>query len=156
LNPATTAHGIKPEYLEKIWDPFFTTKKHGTGLGLATVRSIVQKHGGVIGVDSTLGIGTVFTIYLPHADRPVDVQARKAASLRFGTGRVLFMDDDEKISALTATMLTSLEYKYDLAANGEEAITLYKRYLNIGRPYDAVVMDLTVIGGMGGEECFLN
>ena len=146
--------GIKPEYLEKIWDPFFTTKKHGTGLGLATVRSIVQKHGGVIGVDSTLGVGTVFTIYLPHADRPVDVQARKAASLRFGTGRVLFMDDDEKISALTATMLTSLEYKYDLAANGEEAISLYKRYLNIGRPYDAVVMDLTVIGGMGGEECF--
>jgi PAS domain S-box-containing protein len=146
--------GIKPEYLEKIWDPFFTTKKHGTGLGLATVRSIVQKHGGVIGVDSTLGVGTVFTIYLPHADRPVDVQARKAASLRFGTGRVLFMDDDEKISALTATMLTSLEYKFDLAKNGEEAITLYKRYLNIGRPYDAVVMDLTVIGGMGGEECF--
>ncbi len=146
--------GIKPEYLEKIWDPFFTTKKHGTGLGLATVRSIVQKHGGVIGVDSTLGVGTVFTIYLPRADRPVEVQARKAASLRFGTGRVLFMDDDEKISALTATMLASLEYKYDLAKNGEEAITLYKRYLNIGRPYDAVIMDLTVIGGMGGEDCF--
>ncbi len=146
--------GIKPEYLEKIWDPFFTTKKHGTGLGLATVRSIVQKHGGVIGVDSGLGVGTVFTIYLPRADRPVEVQARKAASLRFGTGRVLFMDDDEKISALTATMLTSLEYKHDLAKNGEEAIVLYKRYLNIGRPYDAVIMDLTVIGGMGGEDCF--
>jgi two-component system cell cycle sensor histidine kinase/response regulator CckA len=146
--------GIKPEYLDKIWDPFFTTKKHGTGLGLATVRSIVQKHGGVIGVDSTLGVGTVFTIYLPRADRPVEVQARRAASLRFGTGRILFMDDDEKISALTATMLTSLEYKYDLAKNGEEAITLYKRYLNIGRPYDAVIMDLTVIGGMGGDDCF--
>jgi CheY-like chemotaxis protein len=64
------------------------------------------------------------------------------------------MDDDEKISALTATMLTSLNYKFDLAKNGEEAITLYKRYLNIGRPYDAVVMDLTIIGGMGGEACF--
>jgi DNA-binding NtrC family response regulator len=83
------------------------------------------------------------------------VQARKAASLRFGTGRVLFMDDDAKISALTANMLTSLDYKFDLAKNGEEALALYKRYQNIGRPYDAVIMDLTVIGGMGGDECFL-
>ncbi|MBC7365266.1 MAG: response regulator, partial [Undibacterium sp.] len=146
--------GIKPEYLEKIWDPFFTTKKHGTGLGLATVRSIVQKHGGVIGVDSTLGVGTVFTIYLPRADRPAEALARKSPYVSTRTGRVLFMDDDEKISALTATMLGSLEYKFDLAKNGEEAITLYKRYLNIGRPYDTVIMDLTVIGGMGGEECF--
>jgi DNA-binding NtrC family response regulator len=64
------------------------------------------------------------------------------------------MDDDPKISALTATMLTSLDYKYDLAKNGEEALVFYKRYQNIGRPYDAVIMDLTVIGGMGGEECF--
>jgi DNA-binding NtrC family response regulator len=82
------------------------------------------------------------------------VQARRAASLRFASGRVLFMDDDPKISALTATMLESLGYKFDLAKNGEEAITFYKRYMNIGRPYDAVVMDLTVVGGMGGEECF--
>ncbi len=146
--------GIKSEYLEKIWDPFFTTKKHGTGLGLATVRSIVQKHGGVIGVDSTIGVGTVFTIYLPRADRPAEVLARKSPYISTRTGRILFMDDDEKISALTATMLGSLEYKFDLAKNGEEAITLYKRYLNIGRPYDTVIMDLTVIGGMGGEECF--
>jgi CheY-like chemotaxis protein len=146
--------GIKPEHLEKIWDPFFTTKKHGTGLGLATVLSIVRQHGGMIGVDSTLGIGTVFTLFLPVADRPVEVQARKPATLRFGTGRVLLMDDDDAITELTATMLQSLDYKYDTAKNGEEAIALYKRYLNIGRPYDAVIMDLTVIGGMGGEECF--
>jgi hypothetical protein len=64
------------------------------------------------------------------------------------------MDDDLKITALTSTMLTSLDYKFDTAKNGEEAIALYKRYLNIGRPYDAVIMDLTVVGGMGGEECF--
>jgi two-component system cell cycle sensor histidine kinase/response regulator CckA len=146
--------GIKPEHVEKIFDPFFTTKKHGTGLGLATVLSIVRKHGGQIGLDTQVGVGTAFTVYLPKADKPVEVQARKAASLRFGTGRVLFMDDDAKISALTATMLQSLDYKFDLAKNGEEAIALYKRYLNIGRPYDAVIMDLTVVGGMGGEECF--
>ncbi|PAW67322.1 MAG: hypothetical protein B9S34_05805 [Opitutia bacterium Tous-C1TDCM] len=146
--------GIKPEHVDKIFDSFFTTKKHGTGLGLATVLSIVRKHGGQIGLDTQVGVGTAFTVYLPQADHAVDVQARRAASFRFGTGRVLFMDDDPKISALTATMLESLGYKHDLSKNGEEAIALYQRYLNIGRPYDAVIMDLTVIGGMGGEECF--
>ncbi|PTX90830.1 ATP-binding protein [Opitutus sp. ER46] len=147
--------GIPAEFLEKIFDPFFTTKKHGTGLGLATVLSIVRKHGGQIGLDTQVGVGTAFTVYLPKADKPVELQARKAPSLRFGTGRVLFMDDDPKICALTANMLQGLDYKYDLAKDGEEAITLYKRYLNIGRPYDAVIMDLTVVGGMGGEECFI-
>ena len=146
--------GIKPEHLERIWDPFFTTKKHGTGLGLATVLSIVRKLGGEIGLQSTIGEGTVFSIFLPMADQPVDVQARPAPSLRFGTGRVLFMDDDDHICSLTASMLESLDYKFDIAKKGEDAITLYKRYLNIGRPYDAVIMDLTVIGGMGGEETF--
>ncbi len=146
--------GIKPEHLEKIWDPFFTTKKHGTGLGLATVLSIVRKLGGEIGLQSIVGEGTVFSVFLPMADQPVDVQARPAPSLRFGTGRVLFMDDDEHICSLTAAMLQSLDYKYDIAKNGEEAVVLYKRYMNIGRPYDAVIMDLTVIGGMGGEDTF--
>jgi len=146
--------GIAPEHVEKIFDPFFTTKKHGTGLGLATVLSLVRKHGGQLELATEVGVGTAFTVYLPKAEQPVEVQARRAASLRFGTGRVLFMDDDAKISDLTATMLTSLDYKFDLAKNGEEALALYQRYLNIGRPYDAVIMDLTVIGGMGGEECF--
>jgi two-component system cell cycle sensor histidine kinase/response regulator CckA len=146
--------GIKPEHVEKIWDPFFTTKKHGTGLGLATVLSIVRKLGGEIGLQSIVGEGTVFSVFLPIADQPVDVQARPAPSLRFGTGRVLFMDDDAHICSLTGAMLQSLDYKFDIAKNGDDAVTLYKRYLNIGRPYDAVIMDLTVIGGMGGEETF--
>ena len=147
--------GIKPEHVEKIFDPFFTTKKHGTGLGLATVLSIVRRHGGQIGLDTQVGVGTAFAVYLPKAEQPLETQARRAASLRFGTGRILFMDDDPKISSLTARMLDSLDYKYDLAKDGEEAIALYKRYLNIGRPYDAVIMDLTVVGAMGGEECFI-
>jgi PAS domain S-box-containing protein len=146
--------GIKPEHLEKIWDPFFTTKKHGTGLGLATVLSIVRKLGGEIGLQSAVGEGTVFSVFLPVADKPVDVKARPAPSLRFGTGRILFMDDDAQICELTASMLQSLDYKFDIAKNGEDAVVLYKRYLNIGRPYDAVIMDLTVIGGAGGEETF--
>jgi two-component system cell cycle sensor histidine kinase/response regulator CckA len=146
--------GIAPENLQKIFDPFFTTKKHGTGLGLSTVLSIVQQHGGQIGVDSTVGEGTVFTIFLPPAASAPEVEARHAPTLRFGTGRVLYMDDDLKICELTGSMLTSLEYKYDAAHTGEEAIALYRRYLNVGRPYDAVILDLTVIGGLGGEETF--
>lgn len=146
--------GIPPHILEKIWDPFFTTKKHGTGLGLATVLSIVRKHGGQIGVESEPGNGTRFTVFLPAATAPIEVQARRAASLRYGTGRILFMDDDPRITSLTAGMLESLEYKFDLAKNGEEAVKLYRSYFNINRPYDVVIMDLTVIGGMGGEEAF--
>jgi len=146
--------GISPELLEKIWDPFFTTRKHGTGLGLSTAMSIVRKFRGEIGLQSTVGVGTVFSVFLPIADQPVDVQARPAPSQRFCTGRVLFMDDDDHICALTASMLQSLDYKFDIAKNGEDAITFYKRYLNIGRPYDAVIMDLTVVGGLGGEETF--
>lgn len=146
--------GIRPEHVEKIFDPFFTTKKHGTGLGLATVLSLVRKHGGQITLDTQIGVGTLFTVYLPRAEQAAEVQARRAPSLRFGTGRVLFMDDDAGIAALTATMLESLNYKYDLAKNGEEAVALYRRSLNVGRPYDAVILDLTIVGGMGGEPCF--
>jgi hypothetical protein len=122
---ATMAAGIKPEHVEKIFDPFFTTKKHGTGLGLATVLSIVRRHGGQIGLDTQVGVGTAFAVYLPKAEKPLETQARRAASLRFGTGRILFMDDDAKISSLTARMLESLNYKYDLAKDGSEAIALY-------------------------------
>ena len=148
------ASGIPPENIAKIFDPFFTTKKHGTGLGLATVLSIVRKHGGQITLDTTVGVGTAFTVYLPPAGRPPEVQARRAPSLRFGTGRVLFMDDEGTITSITASMLKSLDYKFDLAKGGEEVLTLYKRYLNIGRPYDAVIMDINVVGGMGAEETF--
>jgi len=148
--------GIKPEHLARIFDPFFTTKKTGTGLGLATVLSIVKRHGGQMGLETELGTGTAFTVYLPQADKPEEVEARRAPSFNYAerTGRILFMDDDEQIRALTGGMLEGLEYKYDLAKNGEEAVQLYQRYLNIGRPYDVVILDLTVIGGMGGEQTF--
>ncbi|OHE85094.1 MAG: hypothetical protein A3G75_03550 [Verrucomicrobia bacterium RIFCSPLOWO2_12_FULL_64_8] len=146
--------GIPPEIIGKIFDPFFTTKKTGTGLGLATVLDVVRKHGGLIGVNSTAGSGTTFTLFFPQADKPAEVEARRAPTLRFGTGRILFMDDDERICHLAEGMLESLDYKYDVAHNGEEAVKLYQRYLNIGRPYDVVILDLTIVGGMGGEETF--
>ncbi len=82
-----------------------------------------------------MGVGIDFTVYPPKADRPAEaeVHARRAASLRFGTGRILLMDDDPSISTLTGKMLKSLDYKYDLAKDGEDALALYRRYLNIGR-----------------------
>jgi signal transduction histidine kinase/ActR/RegA family two-component response regulator len=146
--------GIPPEILDKIFEPFFTTKKMGTGLGLSTVRNIVRRHGGQIRVVSTPGEGTVFTLYFPQADHPPEVEARRAPMITSGTGRILLMDDDPDIARLASGMLASLGYKYDVARNGEEALTLYRRYVSIGRPYDLVILDLTVIGGMGGEETF--
>jgi len=146
--------GIKPEHQAKIFDPFFTTKKHGTGLGLAMVLSIVHKHSGEIGLNSEVGVGTAFTVILPKATVAVEVPARRAPTMGYGTRRILFMDDDPKISELTADMLTQLGYKFDLAKNGEEAIKLYRGKLNVNDPYAVVIMDITVIGGMGGEECF--
>jgi CheY-like chemotaxis protein len=95
-------------------------------------------------------------VYLPRAEAPVDLQPRAKPLLQtHRTYRVLFMDDDPKISDLTAGMLQSLGYSCDLARNGDEAIALFRRYQNLGKShYDAVIMDLTVVGGMGGEECF--
>lgn len=145
--------GIAPENLERIFTPFYTTKTRGTGLGLATALSIVRRHQGQVWVSSLPGAGSTFTVYLPAAAAAVEPAAPLRPGLPFGTGRILFMDDDPHISALTASMLQSLDYTFDLARDGEEALALYRRYLNVGRPYDAVVMDLTVIGGMGGEEC---
>lgn len=146
--------GIPPEVAERIFDPFFTTKKSGTGLGLATVLSIVRRHGGQLGMQTAMGEGTTFTVFLPKADQPAEVATRAAPTLRFGTGRILFMDDDPKICELTGGMIASLDYTHDIARTGDEAIQLYRRYLNVNRPYDAVILDLTIIGGMGGEECF--
>lgn len=148
--------GIRPEHLEKIFDPFFTTKKTGTGIGLATVVKIIKQHGGQLTVDTELGVGTAFTVFLPRAEQEEVVETRRAPTLNLATrtNRILFMDDDPEISRLTEGMLVSMGYGVDLAKDGDEAIKFYRRYLNIKRPHDAVIMDLTVIGGMGGEECF--
>ena len=147
-------NGIPEDKVDRIFEPFFTTKKTGTGLGLATVLSIISKHGGQLGVDSTVGVGTTFTAFLPSTEKELAAAVRRPASIRFGTGRILFMDDDPQLCEITKTMIESLDYKVDIAKHGEEALSFYRKYHAVNRPYDAVLLDLTIVGGMGGEETF--
>jgi CheY-like chemotaxis protein len=146
--------GVAPDLIEKIWEPFFTTKRHGAGLGLPAALAIVRRHKGQIGVDSAPGEGSVFTVFLPRAQSGDEVRARRADLQRFNTGRVLVMEDDERIRAYTGAMLRKLGYTTDLARDGDEAVALYRRYFEVGRPHDAVILDHSVARGMGGEAAF--
>ncbi len=147
--------GIPPEVLPQIFDPYFSTKPGGTGLGLATAYAIVGKHGGHISVESTPGTGTVFTLDLPALDSPAPLEApepRHPPPLRTGTERILVMDDDEALRILFKAVLISLGYDVQAAADGAEAIALYETAKATDRGFDAVILDLTVTGGMGGLE----
>ncbi len=141
--------GIPEEMLPRIFDPYFTTKGEGSGLGLATTHSIVGRHGGHIDVESTPGRGTRFAILLPVADKkPADASVSPAESpLR---GRVLLMDDDRSVLATAGQLIEALGCALDKVSEGRAAIDAYRAALEEGRPFDAVIMDLTVQGGMGG------
>ena len=150
--------GISAENLARIFDPYFTTKTSGSGLGLATSYSIISKHGGLIRAESELGKGTSFVIYLPAGETgSAEQDTRVAAGVpptgepRMG-GRVLFMDDEAILQELVAAMLEHLGYEVTCAAHGEEAIALYVAARQAGREFDVVIVDLTVPGGMGGHE----
>lgn len=145
--------GIPANQLDKIFDPFFSTKSRGSGLGLATAHTIIQNHGGLIQVESQPDTGTTFYIYLPaYAGTCLDSWENE--ELHFGEGRILIMDDDELILNTCGEMLKYLGYQVSCAYDGAEAIRLYKEALLGGAesPYVAVIMDLTIPGGMGGKE----
>lgn len=145
--------GIPREYLDRIFDPYFTTKQKGSGLGLATSYSIIKKHGGYIFVESEVSVGTTFTIYLPAIPEATPVSSStEARELPRGEGRILIMDDEESVLNVATQMLHSLGYEVESARDGEEAIQKYREAREAGRPFDAVIMDLTVPGGMGGRE----
>ena len=147
--------GIPDEILRKIFDPYFTTKEQGSGLGLATSYSIIKRHDGFITVKSQVGVGTTFFIYLP-ASREKEPAAspapEDAAWFHSGRGRVLVMDDEETVRNTAGQMLLFMGYEVGLAKDGAEMIDLYMKARESGHPFDAVIMDLTVPGGMGGEE----
>jgi len=147
--------GIAEEDQKRIFDPYFTTKSGGTGLGLSSVHSIVFKHGGHIAVSSTPGKGTTFEIILPSAGTVFEENAavlEMTANARHPAGSVLVMDDEEMIRIMTAGLLEALGYRVRTCATGEEAVSLYVSAKQAGQPYSAVIMDLTVPGGMGGKD----
>ena len=143
--------GIHPDYLERVFDPYFTTKRRGSGLGLATSYSIVKQHGGLIEVNSILGEGSRFSIYLPVCEEEpsAGVAPPPAAT---SAGRVLVMDDEELVRSVAVEMLSSLGCEVAAAGTGEEAVETFRHAREEGRPFAAVILDLTVKGGMGGAE----
>jgi PAS domain S-box-containing protein len=144
--------GIPQNYLGKIFDPYFTTKQKGSGLGLATSYSIIRNNSGYISVESKVGKGTSFYVYLPAVQAGKLPQERVAPEVIMGQGRVLIMDDDEMVRDMLGEMLDKLGYEADSAVNGEEAIKKYQEALEANRPFSAAIFDLTVPGGMGGKE----
>ncbi|HKI69455.1 MAG TPA: ATP-binding protein, partial [Verrucomicrobiae bacterium] len=142
--------GIAPENVARIFEPYFSTKTHRSGLGLATAYSVVRKHGGYIGVESAVGAGTTFHIYLPASNQTATAAPdRQAQAGFFGQGRVLVMEDEPDILIIVCEMLKSFGYEVETAKDGEEAIQHFRNAFKAGRPFDAVILDLTVPNGMG-------
>ena len=144
--------GIPSKYLLKIFDPYFTTKKNGTGLGLSIVYSIVKKHKGHISVESEIGKGTKFIILLPAERTKVEIEPDKIVEKQRGEGKILVMDDEIDILESLSELLRSYGYEVDTACDGTEAIEKYTSALKKGEPFDLVILDLTVQGGMGGKD----
>jgi PAS domain S-box-containing protein len=147
--------GIAREDLSRIFDPYFTTKEeHHSGLGLAVAYFVVRKHNGHILVDSEPDVATVFSIYLPAAKAPEPRGPEPVEELHSfeGHGRILIMDDEEIVRDVLGKILERFGYEHAFARHGMEAIDKYREAMESGRPFDAVIMDLTVTGGMGGRE----
>jgi two-component system, cell cycle sensor histidine kinase and response regulator CckA len=144
--------GIEPAVQSRIFDPYFTTKPGGSGLGLATAYAIVAKHGGQISVESAVGSGTVFTVELPATLASASPEVATAAQVQPGTERLLIMDDNDSLLILFKAVLTRLGYQVQTAHDGAEAIALYQAGKSEGPGFDAVLLDLTVTGGIGGLE----
>ena len=154
---AFTDHGcgISDENLKRIFDPYFTTKSTGNGLGLASVHSIVSRHKGHVEVNSVVNQGTTLVIYLPstgelHENAPNGAAERKTDG--HPGGPVLFMDDEKMIRDIASSMLTHLGYEVTTCSCGEEAVALFEKRMQSGTPFLATIMDLTIPGGLGGKE----
>ena len=156
LSMADQGGGIARETLPKIFDPYFSTKQRGEqkgmGLGLTICHSIIEKHGGAILVESTVGVGTTFRIYLPVSRK--NIAPAKTAVLKRSArpGRILLMDDDEDVRSVLGATLRKLGHEVELAVDGQSALNIYGKSKELGRTFDAVILDLTVRAGMGGQK----
>ncbi|MBI5904881.1 MAG: response regulator [Deltaproteobacteria bacterium] len=150
---ADEGSGIPADILPKIFDPYFTTKAAGSGLGLTTCYTILKNHGGNIFADSAIGAGTTFRIYLPATGEvPRDVRPDPTVAALPGNGTVLLMDDEELVLDVVGEMLTQLGYTPVFSRHGEEAISKYEEASRGPGAYDLVILDLVIPGGMGGKE----
>jgi len=153
LSVADHGVGVAPENLERIFDPYFTTRPGGSGLGLATTYSIVNRHGGRVEVESQVGKGTTFRICLPASRaKPAKAPAARTPT-SLPPARLLLMDDDDNLRRVSADLLRRLGLEVETAADGTAALERWIEARNAGRPFAAAILDLTVAGGMGGEEC---
>jgi CheY-like chemotaxis protein len=146
-----SGHGIPPHTLHKIFDPYFTTKPTASGLGLSTAYSIINNHHGTITASSVPARGSAFVIYLPTAQDTTTVPQGLPSRLS-GEGRVLVMDDDESIRLVLGEMLRHLGYEVQCVAEGKEALACYQEAYHAHQPFKAVILDLTVQGGLGGKD----
>ncbi len=153
ISISDTGDGIPEEYLSRIFDPYFTTKTTGNGLGLATVFSILQRHDGYITVDSEIGAGTTFHFYIPAAGFSSTQEANSHdPAFSIGSGKILLMDDEESLRKVLERILRNIGYQVECASTGEESIAKYQLAMKEQSPFDAVILDLTIRGGMGGKD----
>jgi PAS domain S-box-containing protein len=144
--------GIPEQNLANIFVPYFTTKQRGSGLGLATSYSIIKNHGGVIEVKSEINRGSIFSIYLPAAEHAEAAVTATTTPISEKKGRVLVMDDQELVLSVAKKMIVALGHEVECVSDGREAIEFFMQAREAGNPFDLVILDLTVKGGMGGEE----
>ena len=144
--------GIPANLLNQVFDPYFSTKSQGHGLGLSIVHSVIQRHKGHITIHSTRGAGTTFEFYLPVSPTQAVPVVEEKREIATGTGSILLMDDEEIIQKTMGRMLRTLGYEVVSAYNGNEALPAYRAALDRGTPFDIVIMDLTIPGTMGGKE----
>jgi len=152
VSVADEGAGISEDAIPRIFDPYFTTKEEGSGLGLSIVHSIIKNHAGHIQVESEPGKGTVFHIFMPAVISKKKQEQILVEKIISGSGKILFMDDEEMIRDFASELLKELGYTAAVAEDGKEAVQLYTEAKEAGEPFTAVVMDITIPGGMGGKE----
>ncbi|MBC8019476.1 MAG: PAS domain S-box protein [Verrucomicrobia bacterium] len=156
ISVADSGAGISEQHLQRIFDPYFTTKQQGSGLGLATCYSIIKKHGGKISAASILGKGSTFNISLPGSVQECASETYSRTAVYRGSSRVLIMDDEEIILEMAQAILGDLGYTVECVENGSEAVDLYLKRKEQGTPFSVVILDLTIPGGAGGKEIIAN
>lgn len=157
INFRNTGETLPKNIRDKIFDPFFTTRSGSSGLGLSITFSIVVQHRGYITVEDGKPSGTVFSVVLPATGQPVPEQLEEeefvpVAANKVNLRKILIMDDEESIRKLTKRILERVGHKVSTASNGEDAIRIYKKALAANEKFDLVILDLTIVGGMGGKE----